>query len=251
MVWSFSRINAYEYCPYSWYLRYIEKQDGVGSFYADNGKAMHEVLEAVTSGEISVYDAPFAYLEKFNGLVNTVKKDIMDKTFDSCINYLYGLDEDVLEGYRVIGSEIKINYKIGKYKFIGFIDLLLQDNDGNLIIVDHKSAEPFLKKNGEPYAGTKSMFEGYMKQLYLYAVGVKQIYGKYPSKLVFNHFKSNGARTVITFNEDDCNNAMKWATDTIKKIYKDKKFEPVKNTGYCYRLCGFRYDCDYKNEEED
>lgn len=25
MVWSFSRVKAFEFCPYSWYLRYILK----------------------------------------------------------------------------------------------------------------------------------------------------------------------------------------------------------------------------------
>lgn len=251
MVWSFSRVNAYDYCPYSWYLRYIEKRDTVGSFYAENGKAVHEVLELVTKGEISIYDAPIVYLDKFNNIVNTVKKSIMDKTFDSCIEYLSTLDENVLDGYEIVGSEIKVNFKVGKYNFVGYIDLLLKDCNGDLIIVDHKSSEPFLKKNGEPYAGTKKMYEGYVRQLYLYSIAVKQIYGKYPVKLVFNHFKANGKRTVVEWTEDGCAEAKKWAIDTIRKIYKDKRFDAITKTGFCYRLCEYRYDCVYTWEDDE
>ena len=104
MVWSFSRINAYDYCPYSWYFRYIEKSDGFGTFYADNGKAVHEVLESITNGTISVYDAPMLYLEKFDNIVNRTKQTSMDKTFESCMNYLSELDEGVLDGYKIVGS---------------------------------------------------------------------------------------------------------------------------------------------------
>jgi predicted transcriptional regulator len=32
---------------------------------------------------------------------------------------------------------------------IGFIDLLLKDKDGNIIVLDHKSASLKFKKNGE------------------------------------------------------------------------------------------------------
>lgn len=251
MVWSFSRINAYDYCPYSWYLRYIEGESGVGSFYADNGKAVHEVLEAVTSGEISVYDAPLLYLDKFNNIQNKVKDSIMSKTFDSCIDYLSGLDEHTLDGYEIVGSELKINYKIGKYNFVGFIDLLLRDSDGNLIIVDHKSADYFLKKNGEPLAGTKKLYEGYVKQLYLYSMAVKQAYGEYPTKLVFNHFKDGGKRTVVEWRQEDCDATKEWAIETIKKIYKDKRFDAITKTGFCYRLCEYRYDCVYTWEDEE
>ena len=251
MVWSFSRINAYEYCPYNWYLRYIEGTYGVGSFYADNGKAVHEVLELVTRGDISVYDAPMVYLDKYENIKNKVKKETMDKTFDSCMEYLSNLEGNELDGYELIGSEIKIEFKIGKYNFVGFIDLLLKDVDGNLVIVDHKSTEPFLKKNGEPYAATKKSYEGYLKQLYLYSIGVKQVYGQYPSKLVFNHFKANGRRTVVDWCKEDCDAAKKWAISTIRKIYRDSKFDALTKTGFCYRLCEYRYDCDYRFEEDD
>jgi len=100
MVWSYSRLTAYEHCPFSWYRRYIEGETGEGSFYADNGKAMHEVFDALIKGEVSFEDAPSLYLEKYEAITTYVKQDIMDKTFDTCINYLCNIDENIVDEIR-------------------------------------------------------------------------------------------------------------------------------------------------------
>ena len=45
--------------------------------------------------------------------------------------------------------------------------------------------------------------------------------------------------------------AKKWAIDTIKRIYKDKKFNAITKTGFCYRLCAHRFDCVYTWDDEE
>lgn len=251
MTWSYSRLKAYENCPYSWYRRYIEGEVGEGTFYADNGKAMHQVFHELISGKLSINDAPLRYLELFEDITTTVKQDIMDKTYDACVGYLCELDGNVLEGYRVIGSEIKVNYLVYGYSFLGFIDLLVRDSDGNLIIIDHKSSAPFLKKDGKPRATTKEQFDGYKRQMYLYSEAVYQKFGEYPTKLVFHHFKDGGKLTVVDFDKREHDYAIAWALGVIEKIYKDEEFLAIPKTGFCYRLCDYRYDCDYTKEEED
>ena len=250
MVWSYSRLTAYEHCPYSWYRRYIEGDVGESSFYGDNGRAMHEVFDALVKGDVSFEDAPSLYLEKYEAITSTVKQDIMDKTFDTCINYLCNIDEDVLSGYEVVGSEIKLDFYICGYRFTGFVDLLLRDGNGDLIIVDHKSSDPFLKKNGEPYAKTKEQFENYVKQLSLYCFGINEIYGEMPTKIVFHHFKNDGKLTVISVNEKLIEDAVDWCIDVIEKIYNDETFEAKPKTGFCYRLCDYRKDCEYTWEDD-
>jgi len=250
MVWSYSRLTAYEHCPFSWYRRYIEGETGEGSFYADNGKAMHEVFDALIKGEMSFEDAPSLYLEKYEAITTYVKQDIMDKTFDTCINYLCNIDENVLDDYKVVGSEIKLDFYVYGFRFTGFVDLLLRDKDGNLIIVDHKSSDPFLKKNGEPYAKTKEQFENYTKQMGLYCKGINQMYGEMPTKIVFHHFKNDGKLTVIPVNERLIEEAVTWCLGVIEKIYKDETFEAKPKTGFCYRLCDYRKDCEYTWEDD-
>ena len=249
MTWSYSRLTAYEHCPYHWYLKYIEGQDGEGSFYAENGKIMHGILDELIKGTLSIYDAPTEYLERFNEIENTTKQSIMDKTYDSCVNYLDNLDENILDGYHVVGSEIKLDFLVYGYRFVGIIDLLLQDENDNLIVVDHKSSDPFLKKNGEPYASTKEQFENYKRQMGLYCYGLAQVFDERPTKIVFNHFKS-GKLTVLPVSERLIDDSVNWCLGVIEKIYKDDTFEPLTKTGFCYRLCDYRSDCDYLKEDE-
>lgn len=250
MMWSYSRLTAYENCPYCWYLRYIEEQDGCGSFYAENGKAMHTVFDELIKGELTIEDAALRYSELFSEIQSKTKQDIMDKTYDSCVEYLCELNGDIIDEYKT-ASEVYITWKIGKHVFRGYIDLILTDKDGNMIIVDHKSSAPFLKKDGTPYANLKDTYEGYKRQLYLYAEAVHQKYGVYPTKLVFHHFKDGGKLTVVDFNEEEKKEAVEWALGVIKKIYKDVEFLAVPKTGFCYRLCDYRYDCDYTGDEDD
>ena len=250
MVWSYSRLTSYEHCPYSWYRRYVEEEVGESSFYADNGKAMHEVFDALVKGNVSFEDAPSLYLEKYDAITSSVKQEIMDKTFDTCINYLCNISENVLDDYEVVGSEIELDFSVCAYRFTGFVDLLLRDGNGNLIIVDHKSSDPFLKKNGEPYAKSKEQFDNYVRQLSLYCYGIEQMYGEKPVKIVFHHFKNDGKLTVLPVDDELIDSATTWCLDVIKKIYDDEAFDPKTKTGFCYRLCDYRRNCDYTMEDD-
>ena len=243
MMWSYSRLTAYEHCPYSWYLRYIEGKDGGGSFYAENGKAMHKVFDELVSGKLDIADAPLRYSDLFDEITITTKKDIMDKTFDACVNYLCDLNGDILSDC-VSASEVYITWLVGSHLFQGYIDLIIRNNNGDMIIIDHKSSSPFLKKDGKPYASTKEQFETYKKQMYLYAEAVHQNYGIYPKKLIFHHFKDMGKLTVIDFDESEKDKAVEWAKGVIEKIYKDEEFLPIIKTGFCYRLCNYRDNCE-------
>lgn len=45
MVWSYSRIKAFEDCPYRWYLKYIKKFHGKDMFFSSYGTFMHKLIE--------------------------------------------------------------------------------------------------------------------------------------------------------------------------------------------------------------
>ena len=46
MVWSYSRIKAFEDCPYRWYLKYIKKFHGKDMFFSSYGTFMHNFTDA-------------------------------------------------------------------------------------------------------------------------------------------------------------------------------------------------------------
>jgi len=57
MVFSFSRLHLYEKCPYAFYKRYIEGEEGEGNFYADNGSILHDIFKRLLLKEITLNEA--------------------------------------------------------------------------------------------------------------------------------------------------------------------------------------------------
>lgn len=253
MVWSFSRLHTYESCPYAFYLKYIiESKDGISNFYAENGKAMHEVLCNLALGKLPIENAISEYINKFDMICETVAPSTMDKTCEKCCDYLCELEPLDPERYEVIGAEVKLEFEIEGFKFVGYADLILKDKSRIVVILtDHKSADHFFKKDGiTPLANQRENFEAYSKQMYLYCKGIEVKYGILPDECVWNHFKDGGATSKIKFNKDDYIKTQEWAVSTIKNIYKDKMFQANPQYFMCKQLCDFREDCDYANEKE-
>lgn len=250
MTFSFSRLHMYEQCPYAFYLKYIEKRDGESNFYAENGKCMHEVFENLFTDKTSLEDCPRLYNEKFDLICETVRPNIMENTYMKCIDYLCemdGLDKDT---YEIIGVEMKLEFKIGKYKFQGYADLVVRNKKtGEVILVDHKQATHFMKKDGvTPLKNQLENFIAYKKQMYLYCKGLLEQHGIKVSKMIWNHFKDGGLLTTIPYIESEMKETEEWAINLIETIKKDKQFAEQKSYMTCRELCDFRNDCEFQDE---
>ena len=251
MTWSFSRLHAYESCPYSFYMRYIEEREPESNFYAENGHCMHETFEAVLSNKIPIEQCIEFYTEKYEEICAQEKQSIMDKTFEKCVDYLSVMSDIDREKYEIIGVEMKLNFRILKYNFIGFADLVVKNKDtGRIILVDHKQATHFLKKDGTPLKNQLENFLAYKHQMYLYCIGLKLQFGIDVDEIVWHHFKDDGKLTIIPFNQKECDESKEWAVNLIKKIKKDKKFESLKSYIMCSSLCNYRHDCEYNSYDE-
>ena len=251
MTWSFSRLNLYETCPYAFYQKYIEEALGEDNYFAENGSLMHETIMKVLKGELELQDAPAYYIDEYENIYSKTKVSTMENTFNKCLDYLCTTDGLDTKRYEIIWVEEKISFRISKYIFTGYPDLVLRDKTNDeIILVDHKSSDYFFKKDGTVLKNQLESFNTYKHQMYLYCKWVYERFGKFPSKLVWNHFKDGGKLSIIPFNKDDYEETLDWAIKTIKKIYKDNKFKENKSYMHCYVLCEFRYDCEYKNEED-
>lgn len=248
MIWSFSRIHSWEQCPYQFYLKYIEGREGETNFFAENGKCMHEVFEEIFNGTINIEDSPKRYTDKFDEICEFTKKETMESTFEKCINYLCEIEPINKEKYEIIGVEMKLNFKIGKYKFVGFADLVVKDRETReVILVDHKQATHFLKKDGTPLKNQLENFVAYKHQMYLYCKGLYDEFGIKVDEIVWHHFKE-ATITKIPFKQEELDNTIEWANDVISKIKKDKTFEYKDSYVMCKSLCDYRNDCEYKEE---
>lgn len=235
MVWSFSRLNSFHGCKHAWYRSYILKERGEGNSFAEYGLLVHAIFEAYAKGDLEVYE-----------LVNEFEKQYDSKVWDFPPNKYVDLSEsyknqgieyftnfDGFDDYKIIGIEKKIEFKIDDYKFIGYVDSLLEDKNNNLIIQDYKSKAKFKSKKEK---------KEYARQLYIYAIPIIDEYKKYPSKLIFNMFRKNEI-VEIPFNKKDLEEARKWVLDTIEMISKEKKFEAKVDSFMCSQLCNHRFQC--------
>lgn len=251
MTFSFSRLHLYEQCPYAFYKQYIEEdENGEDNFYAENGTIMHDIFKKLILMELSLEEAPTYYQDEFDCICNSVKQSTMDNTFDKCIDYLCTVDAFESEKYEIIAVEKKIDFMIGKYNFVGYPDLIiLNKTNGEVILIDHKSANHFLKNDGSVLKNKLDDFNAYSKQMYIYCKAIKDTYGLQVNKIVWHHFKDNGILTAINFNQDDYEKTLGWCAYIIDKIKKDKRFEAKKSYMMCTCLCDFRNTCEYQSED--
>lgn len=260
MIYSFSRLNSFYTCPYEWRQVYINCEDKDGSAMAQFGSLMHSILEKYAKGELEIFELSQYYMEHFADEVTydfppNKYVNLRQKYYDAGLDYLDNIDLD-LSGYDVLGIEKKVEFIIGKYDCIGFIDLLLRDKEsGEIIILDHKSASIGVLKSGKIAKKDREHFEQFKKQLYLYAKPVIQEYGKV-DKLKWNMFRSQ-SYIEIPFDQKEYEASLNWAENTIRlienetewglskeflKAQEEDKYPPF----YCMNLCSQRFHCAEK-----
>ena len=193
------------------------------------------------------------YIDVFDNFVkdpNGEQINIVTKLFNAGFEYFSNCNPITLKlvGTKTVGVEHKCNFMIEDNKFVGIIDLLLQDDNGDLIIIDHKSSEYPLTKGKTVKAKCAQKFEDYKKQNYLYAGAVYNEFHKYPKILAWNFFKSSDWM-VLPFNKEEYDKTLQWATNTIDDIYLTTDFEARPNYFYCKNICNFRNICDKQCED--
>lgn len=248
--WSFSTIHQYDECPYSFYNKKIDASEiNEGNFYSDAGGYSHEVLAMIFSGKLLIDDVITYYIDNYdNNIFYKTKQSTMDNKFNEFIDYLAILDLGKLTDYEILGVEKEYHWKIGKYKFIGFVDLIIRHKiTKEIILIDHKSADHFLKKNGEVLKNQEENFKAYSHQMYMYCKPILEEFGQQVNTIVWNHFFENQL-TVIPFVQADYDETQEWAKKTVQTIYKDNEFKENKSYMRCKILCGFRNSCEYNNE---
>lgn len=254
MTWSFSRVNSYSNCPFEWKLKYIDRAPQLNSAFAEFGTLCHELFEAYAKDELAVYELADEYDSRYNDVVvdefPPSRGRPMADTYYERGKELFSTFEGFNPNWEIVGVEQAVDLKVDKYRFIGYIDLLVRDKeDGRLIVVDHKSKSKF---------ANKEELKDYAKQLYLYSQWVFEKFNEYPKQLYFNMFRA-GTTEIIPFDEDELKEAKQWFVDTIHKIENDVDFwdkitmsyeesgKSIEDYGfndfYCKYLCGSREHC--------
>lgn len=223
MRWSFSSVNTYNTCPQAFRLGYLDALPKVNNAFSDWGTFMHSLMQAYFERKMEFFELSQAYVDGYQE--NVVCEfppnkfcDLGERYYNAGKAYLDSF-EGLFEDCEVLGVELKVYLVIEGRPFVGVIDLLLQHGD-EIWIADHKSKSAFKSKRERAE---------YARQLYLYALFVREKYGKWPTKLIFHMVRDNGTLVEIPFDEKECEAAKQWFIETIDKIYQDVDFKSMPN----------------------
>lgn len=261
--YSYSQLNSYDECPYSFYLQRIEGlEEEASNAFAERGTLVHDLLDQWAKGKLSKVQMLEEYEKRYSNEVVTAwprmlaSKGYAKKAYEQGVDFLENFDE--FRGFEVLSAEEKFAIDLplsdGTTRpFVGIIDMMLRDKKtGDLIICDHKSKSmsAFKKEENEMY-----------HQQYLYATYVNEQYGQWPDVLLFHLFNEAGVKMSRLFSLEEYRNTIKWATEQIHKIEKGSIIDWLmckeKSDFFCWELCSCRKSCpngvmpNFKSKKKD
>ena len=229
MIFSFSRLNLYEQCPYRFYNKYIlGKKEPVTQPLA-LGKAVHKAIEDKVNG-ISQEEAVLSGYAETNFHEEVTQKDISDLVGRAPIYPYIGETE--------IYFKLPLSDENDAPIIQGYIDLYQPNGK----IIDWKT-------NRIPY----NVLDSKQMALSAWAVskikGIKHVEGSY----YFLRFRKNSSHV---FKQDEMNAARCWALELAEQINKKIEFLqiipeevhkifPAKPSRLCGH-CPFAWEC-FKN----
>lgn len=245
MVWSHSRIKAFDDCPYRWYLKYVRYPEAEQKemFFANYGKFVHELLASFYSGEKTLPQIEAEYLKNFRTKVKAYapNKAIFKNYFIGGLNHIRRLKKPK---NKVLSVENKVEFQIDDILLVGYIDRLEEDSDGHIIVVDNKSRTLKPRSNRSKPTKSDEELDQYLRQLYLYSIPVQEQFGRFPDKLCFDCFR-NETFIEEPFTEEGYEGTKLWVKDRVKEIMSESEFRPSIEYFKCKHLCEMQDYCDY------
>jgi RecB family exonuclease len=234
---SYSRINAYLFCPHKYKLIYIDNKHIPVTGDISFGHTIHSTLEKYHK----------ANREDIDFLMECYDESWKQGGFNSALEtyeyYLRG--QKMLKNYfetfkqnpsEVLCIERKFETNIGKYKFIGIIDRVDKCRDGSYEVIDYKTHI----KIWDQEKVDKDL------QLSFYVYACKTILGFNTDKASV-YFLSENKKITTKRSGADIEHAIDLALNCAHKITQEEDFSP--NTVKC-SLCDFKKSCNYSIYKE-
>lgn len=233
MKLSKSKVNTYLKCPLEFKFQYIDEIEVPQNKYMALGSDVHLIAEKFT--------------EKFEDDLDGVdiENELLRIAHEQDIGYdLTGHIDNLGSFFREVF--IENNYKLysqeeylldEKNRFSGICDIILEDENGELIVIDYKTSN-------------SNSFSKYRRELCYYKLLVENVCGR-PVSSVGVFFTKNGRLRLLDVCDDD--NKRKYlsyseideAVDTLHEVrhkINSKQF-PAKRQYIC-RFCTYKEICD-------
>jgi len=254
MVFSHSRLSTYEDCPRKYAFKYIEKPpiEERRSVEAFMGSAVHEVLEklyqSVQMERIPKWEEIRDFYEDYwernwRDDILIVRTEFTGADYRNvgrrCLQDYFVGHYPFADG-RILGLEERIVFDLdaaGRYKIQGYIDRLVESDDGTIEIHDYKTNRR-LPSQDEVNRN---------RQLALYQLGIEKRWDNVPAvRLVWHYLRAN--RTLRSVRSREALDELRAETigliDTIEAARVDNDFPPHE-TQLC-DWCEFQSICPAK-----
>ena len=136
--------------------------------------------------------------------------------------------------YEILEVEERFELKIGGYPFVGICDVVCRNlQTGKIEVIDHKT---------KSRSSMKKELNLYRKQLYTYAMHIKEKYGEYPGRLRFNMLRE-GYWINEDFDPKYLEETERWVTETIEKILAETEWKVSPDWYFCRNVCDQYVNC--------
>jgi DNA helicase-2/ATP-dependent DNA helicase PcrA len=260
---SYSRISAYQKCPYQYKLAYVLNLPSKGSPHFSFGNTVHSTLQAFyekvqdinSATQVSLFETVKIEKKKEGEIKVPSQEELLKLYKEKWIPDWYK-NKNQREEYFTKGEELlkefyqsqKDNWtipvsieggfkiKVGEYLVKGRIDRIDQLENSNLEIIDYKTGQPKDKLTIDD-----------KQQLLIYQIAVETLpqyknLGKI-EKLTFFYLNENKRMSFVGTNKDKEKLEAK-LSDAIEKI-REGDFTPTPNQYVC-QYCDFKEICEFR-----
>lgn len=181
-VYSVSQLKTYESCPRKYLYNYVYKIPTSSKSFFDFGKSVHSVLENLismfeTESKEVLKQKAVLMLHKHwisKGYDNAIiEKEYFEKGVNAINSFIDKEFELRKEKREVVALEKEFLIQVNGKKILGYIDRIDKVKDEDYEIIDYKTSNSM--------ETVESLNENL--QLYVYAIALKELYEKYPSKV--------------------------------------------------------------------
>lgn len=255
-IYSHSKLSAFEQCPLKFKYKYIDKiiPELEQTIESHLGKAVHSTLEWLYSKVKeniipTLDDTLISYSDEwqkdFSEGIQIFNKELTHKDyFNKGIQFLieyYTKHHPFQDGTIEIEKKISLNLDDeGNYKIIGFIDRLARNlQTGEYEIHDYKTANTL--PNQEEVDNDR--------QLSLYAIAIKETFGKNEEVRLIWHYLAHNKRIAIKKTNEQLEVLKKETIELIKKIESSNYFPA--NLGKLCNWCEYKDTCSAFNPKKE
>ena len=242
-IFSYSQINTFKMCPEQYKIIYLDgvrkKNESIEAFM---GKRVHDAMEWLYKPEnrTKPYLTFDSFCKKFDELwLENWHSEIHIADKKKSTDYYYSIGKRCISNYfrrygpsfdqMVEGTEIKLNFLIGKYQFRGIIDRLDFIGPGKWIVHDYKTSK---RVKTERQAMNDI-------QLALYQIAVEQNYGQVNEIELKWHFLRSGSEITVLHTREELKVLRKKIIKLVDQILvktSEKKIFPKESMlcNWCY-----------------